>query len=378
MGKCEDAMSEKEKDVAYLKFNIHELKKSFNEKEKEVELLKVKNINIEKEMKLMKDQSQETRKNFEKEVDMLTLKNLLFESKVDSLGKEILESKKLSEDKQVEIIEMKLEIEEFKNNKTENICSSQKRENEVKQLEKKASETNNEVKTTRNLIEKSTNKLSNEINDLTARITTAEEAMKYNYTKLNDIVSEETESMKLLKDWQKDVHKKMENIGNIEGHVTNIENILFCDSSDGCKDVLLQWKLQNYQYHFDVVEAVYSPIFLTQIKGYCFKLYIKWSGEKKENLGLALKVCRGSNYDKPLEQFRMPYSLEMVDNNGNILSKKIPLSIIEAHREDFFTLLPGQNECEIGCGYPEFLRMPDLNNYILNDMLSIQCRLTPL
>ena len=328
--------------------------------------MKVKNINIEKEMKLMKDQSQETRKNFEKEVDMLTLKNLLFESKVDSLGKEILESKKLLEDKQVEIIEMKLEIEEFKNNKTENICSSQKREDEVKQLEKKARETSNEVKTTRNLIEKSTNKLSNEINDLTARITTAEEAMKYNYTKLNDIVSV-TESMKLLKDWQKDVHKKMENIGNIEGHVTNIENILLCDSSNGSKDVLLQWKLRNYQNHFEIGKRVYSPIFLTQIKGYCFILFIQWSGENKENLGLCFKICHTSNYDKPLEPFRTPFSLEMVRNNGYILSEKISLADVETYREEAFTLR----------GY-EFVSMPDLNNYILNDMLSIQCRLTPL
>ena len=117
------------------------------------------------------------------------------------------------------------------------------------------------------------------------------------------------------------------------------------------------------------------PIFLTQIKGYCFKLSVEWSGEKKENLELYLKVCRGCNYDKPLEPFRMPFSLEMVDNKGNILSKKISLSYIDDNREECFTLPPGQNECKFGCGY-EFLSMPDLNNYILNDMLLIQCRLT--
>ena len=72
----------------------------------------------------------------------------------------------------------------------------------------------------------------------------------------------------------------------------------------------------------------------------------------------------------------MPFSLEMVDNNGNIFSKKVSLSQIETNREEQFTLLPGKNESE-GCGYLKFLSMPDLNNYILNDMLSIQCRLTP-
>ena len=73
----------------------------------------------------------------------------------------------------------------------------------------------------------------------------------------------------------------------------------------------------------------------------------------------------------------MPYSLEMVDNNGNILSKKVPLSEIEENRENCFTLPPGQNKCEHGYGFRQFLSMSDLNNYILNDMLSIQCRLTP-
>ena len=123
-----------------------------------------------------------------------------------------------------------------------------------------------------------------------------------------------------------------------------------------------------------VGEPVFSPIFLTQIKGYCFKLFVEWNGEKKENLGLFLWACRGSNYDKPLEPFRMTFSLEMVGNEGNIFSKKIET---ETEREDCFTLPPGQNQRKEACGYPQFLRMPNLNNYILNDMLSIQCRLTP-
>ena len=194
---------------------------------------------------------------------------------------------------------------------------------------------------------------------------------------MNDKVKRLSEQINLMEDNQNDINNAMEKVDNLKCHVTNIENILFCDSSDGCTDILIQWKLQNYQYHFDIGERVFSPIFLTQVKGYCFRLRVEWSGKKKENLDLFLWVCRGSNYDKPLEPFRMPFSLEMLDTKGNILSKKISLSVIEARREKNFTLLPGQNECERGCGY-EFLSMPDLNNYILNDMLSIQCRLTPL
>ena len=96
-------------------------------------------------------------------------------------------------------------------------------------------------------------------------------------------------------DNQKDINNAMEKVDNLEDHVTNIENTLFCDSSNGCKDILIQLKLQNYQYHFDIGKPVYSQIFLTQIKGYCFKLLVWWSGEKKENLELYLLVCCGSS-----------------------------------------------------------------------------------
>ena len=184
---------------------------------------------------------------------------------------------------------------------------------------------------------------------------------------MNDKISKGAKGVNLINEQQKE-------IANLKHHVNNIENILFCGSSGGSKGVLLQWKLQNYQYHFDIGKRVYSPIFLAQIKGYCFKLFVQWSGEKKENLGLFLWVCRGSNYYKPLEPFRTPFSLEMVDNKGNIFSKKIPFSL---QMEVCFTLPPGQNESKTPCGYLPFLSMPDLNNYILNDMLSIQCRLTP-
>ena len=209
------------------------------------------------------------------------------------------------------------------------------------------------------------------------QITTVDGRLKGNFRTLNDKISKGAEGVNLKNDWQKEIDEDMKNIYDLECHINNIENVLFCDTSNSSIDVLFQWRLQNYHCHFDIGKHVFSPIFLTQIKGYCFKLYVHWSGEKKENFGLFLHVCRGSNYDKPLEPFRIPYSLEMVDNNGNIFSVKVPLSDIEANREEAFNIHPGQNQCEHGFGFPQFLSMPNLNNYILNDMLSIQCRLTP-
>ena len=311
----------------------------------EIGTLKVTNINIENEMKLMKDQNEELRIHVERENNVLKNKNQLLETKLDSLGKQLVVEKQLLCNNQSEIINVKTQVGEMKKNLIENMKSSQKQSenvevqlskllkfdnssftSEVNKLKDEVNKANNEIQATRSHVDKTLNKNTNEINRLSARVTTTEQTINKLNT-LNDEVKRLSEHINLMED-------------NLKGHVTNIENILFCDLSNGCTDILIQWKVQNYQYYFDIGKRVFSPIFRTQIKGYCFQLVVEWSGGKKENLGLTLKLCRGSNYDKPLETFTMPFSLEMVDNNGNILSKNMPLSHIETHREDYFTLLP--------------------------------------
>ena len=176
-------------------------------------------------------------------------------------------------------------------------------------------------------------------------------------------------------DCQKEMKKAMKNINTMEEHITNIENLLFCSSSNCAKSILLQWKLQNYQHHSEQGKPVYSPIFNTQIYGYRFRLYVKWTGENKENFGLYFKLCRGKNYNKPLEAFQMQYSLHVVDRYGSILSKVVPLASVQS-RSDCYTLNDGDNEWREGRGFPKYLTMPDLENYVVNDMMSIQCMLT--
>ena len=374
MGKCEDAIVEKEKDVAYLKYNLNELKKSFNEKEEEVDLLKNKNSKIEEELKMVKENNQDL-KHYEIKMENLMLKNQLLEKNVNSIENQLLVSKKQLEEQQVEITSVKQEVEDVRSNLSENIKFHLSKplndfqsstNDDVKKLKDEVNNTNNQIEEIRSYLDKKTD----EFNNLSTKIDATENVIKDNFSTLNDKINKGAEGVNLENDPQKE-------IANLKHHVNNIENILFCDSTDDSKDIIMKWKLQNYQYHFDIGKCVCSPIFLTQIDGYCFKLFVEWSGEKKENLGLYFKVCRGSNYDKPLEPFRTPYSLEIFDNNGNILPRKIPLSAIEANRENCFTIHPGQNASKMGWGYSQFLRMPDLNNYILNDMLSIQCRLTP-
>ena len=374
MGKCEDAIVEKEKDVAYFKYNLNELKKSFNEKEEEVDLLKNKNSKIEEELKMVKERNKDL-KQFEIKMENLMLKNELLEHKVNSIENQLLVSKKQLQDQQVEITSVKQEVEDVRSKLSEDIKFNLSKplndfqsstNNDVKKLNDEVNNVNNQIEEIRSYLDKKID----EFNNLSTKIDATENVIKDNFSTLNDKISKGAEGVDQENDPQKE-------IANLKHHVNNIENILFCDATDDSKDIIIKWKLQNYQYHFDIGERVYSPIFLTQIKGYCFKLNVKWSGEEKENLGLYLHVCSGSNYDKPVEPFKMPYSLEMIDNNGNILSREVPLSDIEENRENCFTLPPGQYKCKFGWGYSPFISMPDLNNYILNDMLSIQCRLTP-
>ena len=306
MGKCEDAIVEKEKDVAYLKYNLNELKKSFNEKEEEVDLLKNKNSEIEEELKMVKERNQHL-KQFEIKMENLMLKNELLEHKVNSIENQLLVSKKQLEDQQVEITSVKQEVEDVRSKLSEDIKFHLSKplndfqsstNNDVKKLNDEVNNVNNQIEEIRSYLDKKTD----EFNNLSTKIDATENVIKDNFSKLNDKISKGAEGVNQENDPQKE-------IANLKHHVNNIENLLFCDSFDGSKDIIIKWKLPNYQYHFDIGEDVCSPIFLTQIKGYCFKLFVEWSGEKKENLGLYLLVCRGSNYDKPLEPFKMPYSL---------------------------------------------------------------------
>ena len=365
MVRCEDSLLEKEKDSAFLKFTLNELKKSFNEKSEEVDLLKVKNINIENEMKLIKDQNQELKKHFEMKSEILSLKNQLLENQLDSFGNQLLHQTKALEDEQAQMKDMKCEAEDVKNEITEKSNLNQEEiekakmqlnkslelsnsiNNDVKKLKADVMATSIEIDTGKCQLNEKLNEKTDEINKLSAEVTTTEKVLKDKYNKLkgkikkcinsgesnfnrlngklnqgmnlitncqknidqvkekiddqidamenvikdnfstlNDKINKAAEGTNLINDPQKEVREEMKNIAKLKCHVNNIENILFCDSSGGSKDIIIQWKLQNYQYHFDIGEDVDSPIFLTQVKGYCFKLVVEWSGEKKGKLGI--------------------------------------------------------------------------------------------
>ena len=285
---------------------------------------------------------------------MLTLKNQLLENKVDLLGNQIVESKKLFEGKQAEIKSLQSQVEEAKNKLIEDLNSFQK---STKYMEDQLSKTKCLI--------------------IGARVTKSEKTIEDNFNALNDEINRQTKNVNSLKVCQEEIDCAMKKVNNLEGHVTNIENLLFSGISEGCNKIVLKWKLQNYQQYFELGERVYSPIFYTQIKGYCFKMYVDWSGNNKETLNFCLRLCHGRNYDKELEPFNMIFSLGMVDNNEVTKWKDVPLSAINKFRENSFTLSPGENECKKGCGC-DFLDSSLINNYISNDMLTMKYILTPL
>ena len=90
---------EKEKDIAFLKYNLQELKTNFQGKQEEVDSLKVENVNIENEVKKMHDQKNELKKQFEIKMEIQALKNELLEKKIDSFEMQLFVSKKSYEDK---------------------------------------------------------------------------------------------------------------------------------------------------------------------------------------------------------------------------------------------------------------------------------------
>ena len=196
MVRCEHSLLEKEKDSAFLKFTLNELKKSFNEKSEEVDLLKVKNINIENEMKLIKDQNQELKKHFEMKSENLTLKNQLLENQLDSFGKQLLHQTKSLEDEQAQMKDMKCEAVDVKNEITEKSKLNQEEiekvkmqlnkslelsnsiNNDVKKLKADVMATSIEIDTGKCQLNEKLNEKTDEINKLSAEVTTTEKNNK--------------------------------------------------------------------------------------------------------------------------------------------------------------------------------------------------------
>ena len=243
--KCEAEDVKKEREDINSVRNCQEtLVEKFNEKEEEIGILKVTNINIENEMKLMKDQNEELRIHVERENNELKNKNQLLETKLDSLGNQLVVEKQLLCDNQSEIINVKTQVGEMKKNLIENMKSSQKQSenvevqlskllkfgnssltSEVNKLKDEVNKANNEIRATRSHMDKTLNKKTNEINKLSARVTTTEQTINKLNT-LNDEVKHLSEQINLMEDNQKDINNAMEKVDTLSARVTTTEQTI--------------------------------------------------------------------------------------------------------------------------------------------------------
>ena len=126
--------------------------------------------------------------------------------------------------------------------------------------------------------------------------------------------------------------------------------------------------IQNYQYYFDIGKPVYSPVFYTQVSGYCFKLYVQWSGKNKENLELYWKLCHGKNNYKELKPFRVSFRIQF--QGREVFNPIFPL-IIGQIMGDYFTIYPDEDEARrwVNLGIMHFNPF----DHVVDDTLLITC-----
>ena len=158
----------------------------------------------------------------------------------------------------------------------------------------------------------------------------------------------------------------------------NLENISFCDYSGGSKDIKLVWKLENYQHLADIGKDVFSPIFGTRLDGHCFQLWVDWNASGDFGLYLKLHRPESSDKEKILDSFAVPFNLEVMGNAGTpSVIKTVPLEVINAHREKFFTIKAYDDRADSVLGWSKLVLKKDIHRYIVNDSLTLVCRLKP-
>ena len=273
---------DKEKDLAHLKFNLQEMKTHFHEEETEVLSLKAINKELQMEMKIVKELNLELKEEFEKEMSVRRDNEKIMETKISSLEQEVRETKDILIDTNKETLSLKSQLENFNIDANEKLILCHK-----------------DIETDKTDISNTTN--SPLIDDM---------------VKLKDSVNNiQTDIRSTRNHLDVSLNKKTDEMTELTSHVANIENVLFCCDLDKDKCSKFKWVIQNYQYYFVIGEPVYSPVFYTLVHGYCFKLYVQWSGKNKGILELYLKLCRGKNNYKKLKPFTVPFRIQIQDRN---------------------------------------------------------------
>lgn len=168
-------------------------------------------------------------------------------------------------------------------------------------------------------------------------------------------------------------------------NVENLEHILFAYDtiysglyqrlfSDPTKEFQFRWVMQNFRQHYEVGEDVFSPIFRSQLDGYCLQLYIGWRGVKNEHMGIGLKLhnCRDST---ALQPFKYEYTIMILNNKGEKTTFKVNYEMISEFRRCFLVSDEAEDEDEEfsvrNCATP--IAKSPFEKVVINDALFISC-----
>ena len=186
-------MIDKEKDLAYLKFNLHEMKTHFNEKEDEVHSLKTINDELQNEMKFVKKLNLELKEEFENEINVRRDNDKLMETKISSFEREVMETKNILIDTNKETLSLKSQLENFNIDATEKFILCRK-----------------DIETVKTDISKTSN--SSIIEDM---------------GKLKDsVTNKQTEIRSIRSHLDESLNKKTDEMTKLTSHVENIENVV--------------------------------------------------------------------------------------------------------------------------------------------------------
>lgn len=215
------------------------------------------------------------------------------------------------------------------------------------------------------IMEKKVVDVGNVMDELNALITKLDQ-FELNYDNFQkEILGMENvkEKLEALSDENKEVENQCK---IIEEHVANLENIQFSKHTN--EEVLIQWKVTNLSFCKDEdKDFVTRPVFYTTIEGYAFEFAtkVKFSIHCFE---LLINVHRSRSFDELIGPYNTPVSLELVANDGSVISKKVS-------ENDFESLeLPDGSDFGPSLTGSVFFRVNNTEQYILNDAVTYQCR----
>ena len=96
---------------------------------------------------------------------------------------------------------------------------------------------------------------------------------------------------------------------SLEQHLCNIENILFFNHSPSGREMVLQWKLQNYRFLRTAGVGAWSPLFFPVVNGHRIILNLEW--KEKNEITLSVFARSSSTQLKATRPFDNEFTLEM-------------------------------------------------------------------